>query len=198
MTWANAKIKKIYVGESLVYPVVYCDFTKSDCGFTWLWTNDTSWYTTHWIDSNWLYLASTRAANFVWAWLIPSSIYSKWTIRKIELEFNSTGTQNWWWICTKTAQYDAYTLRTWRNNIDNIYNSTNTQNTVTNPSGIYTLTIDLENWKEKITNSSEFTIPSNLVSWFNTNIPSGNVWICAMRSNLNTSTIYIKSAKFYF
>ena len=186
-SWTEKELKNAYIGE-----VIECDFTKSDCWFVFYWRTATN--ITYGRDSNWLYC--TRPAQLWWcAWTIPSSIYSRGTIKKIEIELYSSSTKNWWGI---SYWVDTMFTRRWSDAIDSNWGSSNATIVWDSPAWWYTFTIDLEN---KIISSSDTLITQTLTdanvstirnyrSWWNLNIVS-------MIVPANTYS-YIKKATFYF
>ena len=189
-----SEVKNIYIGE-----VVDCDFTTWDYWFTFY--GRTTSAVNYGRDSNWLYLSITDYTAWA-AWKIPSSIYSRWTIKKIEFKFYSTTAGCWWWISYQT---DTQFSRVWTSWVswatwfDNNW-GTHSNTPVSTPAWWYTFTIDLENklLSASFTNTT-FSLSNNDVStirnyWSNWNI--NILWV--LRDNNSTVTWYIQRATFYF
>ena len=182
----------IFNTEYKSYPVVTCDFTKSDNWFTFY--GKTSNDITYGRDNNhWFYI--TRSSALAGAsWTIPSSIYSKWNLKKAELFCYSTATDNGWWL---VYGVDTYYVRSFNSVMDKNFQSTGySQQSATLPAWWYKLIIDLENNQASI-GSTILTLWSWDSSTLQTYWTGWNLRLWIFMKSANT-TSYIEKATFYF
>lgn len=187
-------IKEIYVWTNLVRPAIKCDFTKSDCWFVFYWRTASN--ITYGRDSNWLYCTRPQQL-WACAWKVPSSIYSQWTLNKVELDIisSSSSVEVWAWICYGT---DTYSIRIWgRSMYCNIGSPTVSWELVS----LYetnTLVTDLVNGEFYCTSepTNKVTLASGNIStarsyWTNGQL-NLTIWV-----NQTNSVWHIKEARFY-
>ena len=187
----------VYIGSYI--SKIECDFTKSDCWFTFY--GRTTSGITYGRDSNWLYLSYSSWLGWV-AWSIPSSIYSKWEIKKIELWFYSTIAGNWWWISYQT---DTQFSRIWNSWVswatwfDNNWGTHTNLDVANTPSGWFTFTVDLEN---KLLSASylstTFSLSDSDISTIRNYWSNGNLNILGVLKNASNNKSYIQKAIFYY
>ena len=165
------KVNKIYVGTQQVRPWIQkieCDFTTWDHWFTWYWwTSYTLSYGRE--SSHWLYLYARGYC--AWAWSIPQSIYSKWDIKKIELDLYSTIALEWWWTNLNT---EWAWIRVWINMVQ-WDGATTVWNT---PAWWFKFTIDLENKQATL-------------SYTNTIVQLDDTWISSYKTWWSSWTLHL-------
>lgn len=192
----------VYIWTEVTTHSVECDFTTSDNWFTYWakwWGNNESYGR----NSNWLYCSSSYWA-FV-TWKIPSSVYSLWTLMKIEFQFTSDIQWCWGWIYIWWATDDKPKIRTWNNALTwyTWYTASNVTFSWNTPTSS-TVTIDLENKVAKNSwyPSNTLAITDAWVTAIRDSWTAGTLYINAMRSwNVSTWTVhywYIKKAIFYY
>ena len=181
--WTSGELKNAYIGE-----VIVCDFTKSDYWFVFYWR--TSSDITYGRDSNWLYCTRSSALAGV-SWRIPSSIYSKWTLLRAEIDCYSTATNNWAWLAYWT---DTYYVRAFNTVIDKNLPSYS-QISCTIPAGWYKLIIDLENGKASIGNT-ELSLTSSEISKLQRYWTNWTLNLSIFMTSANT-TSYVRKVNFY-
>ena len=197
--WYKLKRILIYpdgVTEKQVYPAVLeYDFTT----WTHWWTPDTSaWLqNSNWIYTNWL------VTNVFWS--APSEIF-RWTPKRIIINYNKTGTDNWTWIYSANPMAWYYLPR-WKryDNLQNRFdwnvNWTITQNTINNPTWLCTWELDIDTSTSNWTITHKITWVSNITeqSWAFKTI--WNSWSLNLRT-VNWDSwnpwIYIRSILFEY
>ena len=194
LTWVNNEEKQIYPAENKVY----CDFTQSYCWFTFSWRdNSKDWY---WRNSNWLYIDHT---NYSWwwavSWLVPSNIYSKWELAKIEVTCYATITNCWWWITdnNKTGNF----MQSWMTLVRaKRWGSETSVNTSWNPANTeFKIIIDLDWWLISTTaDGTTLTLNSTQISAAKSDWTNWNVCLNQMIWTTNRWISYIRNATFYF
>ena len=203
MTIMGNKIQKIFIGTNQVRPVIYCDFTKSDCWFTLKKTSEWSYGR----DSRWFYVyngntSSSSTLAFTW-WKIPSSIYSRGNLKKLELFVKrSGGTQS---SCGITVNLDWNRFRYIWTGLQARRPSTTTAVNVTVGGDTnwveYKYTVDLENAIMSVSFSNNtLTIPSAQISSFYTDWNAGNTNLTLVGHTWQSSAITVSMSKaiFYF
>lgn len=189
------ELQNAYIGE-YKEPIV-CDFTQSDCWFTF--SSAHSWVS-YGRDSNWFYGYNTTSSYKAVSWSIPSSIYSKWNFKKVELEIKGTQAWCWWWI---SYNLDTDYSRVWVNWNENDWNTSVTRTTLTNytpVNTVFTFTVDLENKVQfySIEPSKTTALTDSHISLIQSYWSNGNLWIVAMIMNQSGTYTYLQKATFYF
>jgi hypothetical protein len=177
---------------------VLCDFTTSDCWFVFDARTTTS--VSYGRDSNWLY-ALSNASNLmaaVW-WRVPSSISTRWNLKKFEMVLCRTGGNNLWgWLVTGA---DTKVIRYWDGGLATNFSGTSTSviTTGTSANTDYTITIDIENKELYMSNSStKLTLSDGEITAFNTSWNNGEINLCWMIYASSWTYTYVKNATFYF
>ena len=191
--WTSGVLKNAYIGE-----VVYCDFTQGDCWFTF--SKKTWAINSYWRNSNWFYWINSSSYNQAISWKPPQSLYTKWPIKKIEIQAKTTTA--WWW-CWISYNLDTYFCRVWWQWNMKKWTWTDTVETLTSEppaNTTFTFTVDfvnkiqiysIEPSKTIVLTDAEITTIQNY--WSN-----GTLDICAMLRNISWTTTYIQNATFYF
>jgi len=200
------KVKRIMVGTQQVRPVIVCDFTQSDNGFSVV----NSWNArSYWRNNNWFYVVSNVSA---WYFAnielkIPDNIFNKWTPSKIEvLRWWSGEQQSWWWIMIWYNYYwgsaDKY-IRSMRNQLQTNMWTTPTTVDVSNWNPANTdfwYTVDLSNKKHFLNNYSATTqtIPDTNINNFNSYWANKYITIWLVTRWWVWAYWYLKKIKFYY
>ena len=92
MTWANAKIKRIYVGEFLVYPRPYTPNSNTLLYLPFDWNlNNNQWKT------------------ITWSWIA----YQKWWVNKVVNLTSTSGSITWPWNLMSSVWTGDYAVSLW-------------------------------------------------------------------------------------
>lgn len=184
-----SELKNAYIGK-----VIECDFTQSDCWFTFAQKFD---YCTYGRNSNWLYCTATGwYYNQAAAWKVPSNIYNQ-QLKKATFELSWTWTNNGWWfavgIDTKTIRhFNSLRIMRWTQN--------STWTSESSPANTkWTFTIDFVNKVASSSlSSSTLSITDNAISAFNTDWSAGNVNIVSITWPTHNSTSYLSKVIFEY
>lgn len=183
----ETELKNAYIGE-----VIECDFTKSDYWFTY--SSQWGYVTSYGRDSNGFWVRSSSAGGV--SWKVPSSIYSRWTLKRAEFVMLCTGSKWGWGLGTgyETKRMRHYTC----NRV--IWGTQNNSGATENPTANteWKFTADLENkiiYSNISTPNEILALTDNAISAFHTDWAAWNV---TMHAAVDNGYTYIKSAIFYF
>ena len=195
MTWANAKIKRIYVGDKQVRPALIYDFTASD----WWWVAD-SWVSR---SSSWFYISESwdyKDKNIK----APSEIYNHWTPRKIIIEYSKSWVNTGTWLRSNTSPTNELILPRNPSNLNYLaytYNGWTTQqlNLWANPTWNVTweLDIDSSTTNRTITHKITWATTVQESSWVLKYLFANKLFYLRL-VHWTSTWLYIKSIKFCY
>lgn len=192
----ETELKNAYIGE-----VYECDFTQSDCWFTLKQNSEWSYGR----DSRWFYVyngntSSSSTLALTW-WKIPSSIYSRWNLKKLELFVKrSGGTQS---SCGITVNLEWNRFRYIWTNLQARRPSSTTAVLVAVGGDTnwveYKYTVDLENSTMSVSFSNNtLTIPSAQITSFYTDRNAGNTNLTLVGNTWQSSAVTVSMSKAIF
>lgn len=189
------ELKNAYIGE-----VIECDFTQSDYWFTYY--SRLYWSESYWRWSSWLYVSNTWNYWWVW-WSVPSSIYSKWILKKAVFTFKSSFYHHWGWFSLKSWNWiDQYMIRYFGSLRVKYANQNNSGTSAIDPptNTNRTFTVDFENkiLSSSVTWSETLALDNNTITAFNNDWSNWNININAIFADGSNVTVYIPKIIFYF